>query len=440
MGILQAAKMRLDGFANVVAQLGIGTSDRRSHTRHVGAVPVLPAEAASMFRSDGMVELIVAAPADDATSKWVDVVCEDDQGAAVAVADALETLGAQHHIRDAIMWGRLLGGCLVVMMVDDGMDPSMPVNEANVRSVLHLRTVDRREVVPGRLVADPLAADHGEPETYILSGIDGRQVEVHKSRVLRFGGATTDNQARQANGGWDDSVLTRMRSKLADFDMGHQSAASLLMDFAQPTVRIEGLSEMLAADEDGLVQKRIEMMMLSRSVARVLLLDTNEEYSRTPTPVTGMPELLDRLERLLSAVTGIPVSRLMGRSAAGMNATGEGDERVYYDRVIAYQARYVLPQLERLVRLLMLAKNGPTQGKEPEAWSLEPRPLQQASKKERGEVAKLEADTVSTLVQWDIVDARDVNVEQMHAGAYVTRTERREEPGLSDLEDDDGEA
>ncbi len=89
----------------------------------------------------------------------------------------------------------------------------------------------------------------------------------------------------------------------------------------------------------------------------------------------------------------MPLSKLFGQSATGLNATGEGDARNWYDAVAAYQTERVRPAYERLLKLLFASKSGPTKGIEPENWALKFPPLWQPTAKEQAETRKIIAET-----------------------------------------------
>ena len=97
---------------------------------------------------------------------------------------------------------------------------------------------------------------------------------------------------------------------------------------------------------------------LMRSSCKAVLLDAeNESFERQPTTFTGLPDLLDRFMMRLSAATGIPVSILMGRSAAGMNATGDNDFRAFYGDLENDRTNELSPKMTRFYHILACARD-----------------------------------------------------------------------------------
>ena len=122
---------------------------------------------------------------------------------------------------------------------------------------------------------------------------------------------------------------------------------------------------MMASDTDDTMRRRLMLMDESRSIARSLLLDADGELrSAIETgALTGVADIMDRMVLLLSAVTGIPVTILMGKEPRGP----QRDRRVGHPRVVRHdrgRPRAMLtPHVDSIVRLLLLSREGPTGGK-----------------------------------------------------------------------------
>jgi phage-related protein (TIGR01555 family) len=114
----------------------------------------------------------------------------------------------------------------------------------------------------------------------------------------------------------------------------------------------------------------------------------------------------------LSGSTGIPVTRLFGRSPSGLNATGENDLRNYYDLVEANQRNRLLSPMRRLVELIASYKK--VANVPPVTFN----PLYQLSEEERAnvdktdaETAQIKANTENTYVMMGALEVADVSKE-----------------------------
>lgn len=296
----------------------------------------------------------------------------------------LEELGAVEHLERGLEFERAYGGGAVWPVINDGAgDLAKPLNEDRIPGISHLLTFEPRELLADTWYDDPREAKFGRPKTYRVQPIAAgaavtSSLRIHESRLIIFPGIQVSRE--QISGivpGWGASVLSRFFHVLRDFDSAWASTSALLQDFAQAVYRIKDLAGMMSRQEEDLVLARLRNMEISRSVLRGVLLDVEEDFKREPTPMTGIPEVLDKFAVRLAAAGDLPVTVLMGQSPAGMNATGESDRAFMYDRVSAEQERRARPALERLVKLLLSSKDGPTGGKEPDVWSVEFRPLWQ---------------------------------------------------------------
>ena len=121
-----------------------------------------------------------------------------------------------------------------------------------------------------------------------------------------------------------------------------------------------------------------------------------------------------------------------------MNSTGAADFENYYNAVRRYQKRKMKPQLEKLIKIIQLCKDGPTNGKELEDWQIEFEPLAQLSELEQVNIdtskancEKIKAETVKALIDMQCLDATEARQYLAKATEIVPEGEL----DLSDTED-----
>jgi uncharacterized protein len=139
--------------------------------------------------------------------------------------------------------------------------------------------------------------------------------------------------------------------------------------------------------------------------------------------VSGIAELLDRFMTALSSVTRMPVSLLFGRSVAGLNATGESDTRNFYDAVKQDQEHKLRGVLEKLIRYIFISKDGPTDGVEPDEWSLQFTPLWQNTAEEEALTHKIVAETDAIYLDRGVLDATEVAISRFGGNTWSANTE-----------------
>lgn len=387
-----------DGWVNISLNLGNKGGDPVAGSRY-GRVSVLDrVTLEDLYRSDGMGRRVVDVPVDEALRGWI----EGEQ----ELLNELKRLSAKNHVVEALKWARLFGGAVIVALIDDSLDFADPVNENGVRRVLQLRVYDRHRVswTNADIDQDPMSPYFGLPTHYTISPPQGTSYRVHVSRMYRIDGLDLPDNARQRNNGWGDSALQSVYQALMNYGLTMNATVSIVRDFVQTVLGINGLSEMIAAGQDDLVAKRAQAIDMTRSVANTIFLDAEgETYQKQASSVTGLPDLWDRFALHVSACTGIPATKLMGRAPQGMDATGEGDERNWYDVVEAYRTDEVEPLMEWLSGLLDSQLEW-TERPETMDWTWPA--LGQPSEREWAEIRKLNAETDQIYVNAGAADAQ----------------------------------
>lgn len=420
---------KTDGWQNFMT--GLGTArDKRTHAKFGGAMIWQGGQVLDeLYAGDDMIARIVDLPAQEMTREWIELSAgEEEAQTAKALMQRLDDLDIQSATAEALTWARLHGGALMILGVDDGQEPDQPLRTDSIRSFGWVSVVDRWDVTVSKRYADPSGPRFGKPEVYQIrptseGGGVSEQVLVHESRVIRFDGVQVPKRHMARLQGWGDSVVTRVYEVVRDFSQGYAGASAALADFSQAVVKLKGLAQMLASDQDKLVLKRIQLMDMARSIARLVPLDAeNEDFQIITRTLTGMPDALDRLAQRLSAATGIPVTLLMGMSPAGLNATGASDIRLFYDLIKSMQERILRPRLGRLIELMLKSQDGPTSGVEPQNWSITFRALWQLTEKETAELRYITAQTDVLYLDRGTVDNAEIAVARFGGDRWSMET------------------
>lgn len=435
------SQKRSDGFTNFLSMLGF--KDKMTGYNFQASCQIHPNTLTSMYQGSGISKRIVDLIPNEMTREWFEVK-GDKEGLIIA---KLEEIDAKNKIRNMLRWSRLFGGAIAVMGIDDGQDLAMPLNENNVRSVEFLHIFDRTEVtwMPADIYNDPNNKKYGQPQIYTINPGDGRgQFIVHESRVLRLSGEALPNRALANNQYWGESILQICHDQIKNLDTSYGATANIIQDFIQTIVKMPNLVNMIARGDEDKVIRRLEILDQSRSVANTILVDGGEEYAKHASSVSGLDQLLDRFALALSCVTGIPYTFLMGQPPSGLQATGDSDIRMFYDRIKADQEDLLQPLLERLVRLIMISKRGPFGGREPKNWQIEFKPLWQMSETETASYRKTIAETDQIYISNGVLDPAEVAASRFGGDMYSPETvidlEARENPEVPDGEQKDYEA
>ena len=158
-----------------------------------------------------------------------------------------------------------------------------------------------------------------------------------------------------------------------------------------------------------------------KSSTNAVLMDKDEDWDRTQLSFTGIPEVLDSFLIVASGAADIPATRLLGRSPAGMNSTGESDVRNYYDRIRSDQSLRMTPAMRMLDDCIQAHALGSIDPDIHYEWV----PLWQMDEKEKAAIGKLRAEAVKI-----IVDSGMVPMAALAKGYVNQLIESGDYPGL----------
>nr|DAX29409.1 MAG TPA: Portal [Caudoviricetes sp.] len=369
---------------------------------------------ATMYRN-ALVRRIVTMAADDAMKNFIEIEGDSDD----CILQELETLFVQEKLTEALYWDRLFGMSCALILADDGQELSEPININRLRRINGLEVFDKRDIYPDTtsiyLDTDIRDANFGKPEFYMISPPNGNQFKVHRSRLLIFDGEMLPKIERIANNGAGLSCLDGVPSALNRVKTAMNKTIDIMDKVSTSLLKLEGLSNLLIK-EDGTqaVIRRLELIDYSRRINGSVAVDKEDEYGIFNIPLTGLTDIIQEFEQALCAVTGYPFTVLFGRSPAGMNSTGKSDLQIYYDTVRRIQRRKIRPALEYLVRLIQLSKEGPTNGKELEKWSIKFKAIEPLNDLEQANVDKTQAEVRAAVVKlvFDLVDNQLLDATQ----------------------------
>ncbi len=413
------SRIRRDGWQNAIT--GLGTArDKTTGGQFFLEGRIPDEELSAMFHQEDLSRRIVKVRPEEMLREGFSVVIKDDAELAETINEDLLTRDITEHVKKAAIWGKCFGGCLILVGADDGMTSDMPLNEANIKSIKYLTVLDKRYCYPVTWYQDIESPKFMQPETYTLVTIFGNVLSnVHESRVVRFGGVLTDERRKRENQGWDYSILQTCYNVLRDFEANWRGTNNLISDASQAVFKIKGLINSLATPGGAqAMQTRMSLIDLTRSVARAIILDADhgEEFTRSSTTFTGLPDILALCNQRLAAAAEMPVSILMGQNTGGLNNSGESEFRWFYDSIKSERNTALTPQLRRIITLIMLSKDGPTKGVVPEGWDIKYPPMWQMTEAEEAAMDKVVADKDKIYIDSEVWLPEEVALARARGG------------------------
>lgn len=388
---------RNDSWQNLLT--GLGTSRDKALYSHYAPEAALPLEYLEQLYLN-----------DDLASRIVDLVPNEmlRQGFLINKESPYEKIKLNHHLSDALIKARLFGAAFIYLGIDDGLEQHKPVVENKIKSLKFINVISAQEIRITTHYNDALKASFGEPEHYEL--VNSRVV-VHESRLIPFYGTRSINPKE-----FPKSVLQRLYPVLQQFNTAWQATAHLMSDASQGVFKLKGLHSSMSSNRSHELLKRMELVDMSRSVSRSILLDAeDEDFRRDAYSFGGIPEILEKLMLRLSAAARIPVTLLMGQAPAGLNATGDSDIRFFYDQVKAEQEA-LKPKIEHIYRLISGDLEDEIKIEFPALWQL--------TDKEQAEIRRTQAETDRVYLQEGVLLPEEVTL--MRFAELKNNRERRE--------------
>lgn len=381
-----------DRLQNLVANLGTGR-DKAASSAYV--IPQLTdIEAINAYKGAWIPAKIVDIPPLDATRNWRNWQAEGED---ITLIEAEEKrLGLRGAIRTTLTRARLFGGAAIYIGTADA-DPSQPLDASRIGrgGLRYLTTLNRRQLSAGTMELDPASPLFGKPREYMLSTPNG-MLTIHPSRLVVFVGKPTPDPELETgpNYGWGDSVLLSCMEAVKNSDAATANVASLIFEAKVDVFKIPNFMENLESPEYRTrILERFRLAAMGKGINGALVLDAEEDYQQKSASFAQLPEIMASMLQQVSGAADIPITRLLGQSPSGMNATGDSDTRNYYDRIRAMQELDIGPAMAVLDECLIRS----ALGDRPESVFYDWASLWQTTATEKADIGKKAAETIATL-------------------------------------------
>lgn len=386
-----------DGLVNIASGLGLGKG-KRDYNRFVADRLMGYAELEAAYQTNWIARQIVDIPADDMTREWRTIKCQ----AADAIRQEEDRLNLQASVNEALSWSRLYGGAAILPLTNQDFEKPFRPELIKKGEVQRLMVFDRWDLIPHSINTwDVLADNYLQPEYYTL--YQGSQ-RIHWTHFVRFVGSKLPRRQRVLLQGWGDSQLRRCLEDIKDTVAAKDGISELMQSANVDVITREGLAEDLSTDQEAEIIKRYTLFDQMKSIINTALLDSEEKLDRLTLNMSGIAPVLETLMVWIAGAADIPVTRLFGRSAAGLNATGEGDLKNYYDGIRSQQTS----QLDRPMSVLDAIMVRSALGNMPDDYNYDWNRLTQPNHKEEAEARKIEAETDVILLDAGVVGRAQV--------------------------------
>lgn len=341
----------LDAFINPIS--GLGTSkDKAAFGRFQFFRQMNKAEIEALYRSSWLGGTIIDAPCDDMTREWRSWHAGSRQEKAIMQAEAFFNFRTKINL--AMKMARLYGGS-AILIGDGASDPSKELDILNFPKggLQYLHVLSRWELWSSSIQRDPLSKFYGEPEYYMLNAVEKGGVQIHPSRIIRFIGIPI-LELSYSYDGWGFSIYERIHDEIRNVTAAAGNMATMTYEGKLDVIKIPNLTaNVQSLDYRNKLLARFAAANLNKSVHNALILDKEEEWDQKEINLSNMPEGIRTLLEIVAGAANMPVTRLLGTSPKGLNATGQSELRNYYDMLAGKQEIDLRPGTSRLDNVLV---------------------------------------------------------------------------------------
>lgn len=247
---------------------------------------------------------------------------------------------------------------------------------------------------------DPAAPDFYRPSRWWMLG-----TEVHASRLLTIVTRPLPDMLKPAFNFSGMSMSQLAEPYVDNWLRTRQSVADLINNFSI-TVLATSMDQVLQGDDDGTdLFARADLFTATRSNRGLMLLDKErEELVQVNTPLSGLHELQAQSQEHMCSVSRTPAIILTGISPSGLNASSDGEIRVFYDWIAAQQEAHWRSPIETILEAVQLSLFG----------EIDPDigftfvPLYQMTPKEESEIRTADATTDCAYIEAGVLDPSEV--------------------------------
>lgn len=353
----------------------------------------------SNIAQDPLIRAGIETIADDMTRKFINLTSKGDVDLSAKISELesdLQKFRVKSIFNQAISTCGYQGGCLAYIDVgplddDEKKTPLFLDSFTFKKGMLRgFKVIEPINIYPGIYdTLDPTSEDYFNPETWFILG-----KEYHKSRFLYFAQNEVPLILKPLYNFFGISLAQQVLEYVQNFTENRRSAQRLLNKFSMTVWRTDMSAFLNNGSCDSLIE-RVKFANSQRSNDGMFLLDKErEELEQINTPLAGVTDIVSMSLDLAPVILGISKDKYFGDLPKGLNASSEGTNRIYYDKIHSLNEKISYDAVEKVLKILQLNLYGEI---DPNI-SFEFAPLWEMDERERAEINKINADTAAIYV------------------------------------------
>lgn len=285
-----------------------------------------------MYCEIGLVRTVVDIPVDDSLRGGVKIKSKElDEDQINELQISLDRDGDLRTVGYGAKWDRLFGGAGIIVLTDQ--DPTEPfdINSLGPDDSLEFRAADLWELfwtTQNTEGYDP-SIQVEEVEYYSYYG-----KQLHKSRVMRLKGFEAPSFVRPRLRGWGLSVVEALVASLNQYYKAIDLGYELLDEFKVDVYKIKNLTSSLSSPiGKQKIQQRIQLANWQKNYQNAVVMDTEDDWDHKQLSLAGLDTAMQGIRMQVASDMRMPMLKLFGTPATGLNASDESSIEVYNSMV-----------------------------------------------------------------------------------------------------------
>lgn len=244
---------------------------------------------------------------------------------------------------------------------------------------------------------DPLKPNWYRPTHWFVMG-----KEIHVTRLPTFVGRPVPDMLKPAYS-FGGLSMSQMAKPYVDNWLETRQAVNDIIKSFTTWVLKTNLSESLTPGGEQLFRRVALFTLLKQNKSLMLLDKDTEEFENISAQLGTLDALQAQAQEHMASVSRIPLVKLLGISPTGLNASSEGEIRVFYDTIHAFQEWFFGPHLKTVVNFAMLSLWDEIDEDITISWE----PLWSLDEKGEAEVREIEARTGASLIESGVISQEE---------------------------------
>ncbi|MGL4896936.1 MAG: anti-CBASS protein Acb1 family protein [Cetobacterium sp.] len=371
----------------------------------------------SLLIEDPIISGVIDVIANDMVNNFGDIVYIGDedpnnnshiQDKIKIINKRFDDLKVRYLLEQAVRNALLLGGCGIFIEINkdtDSIDLKTPINgKVSTNSLItNLKLVDPSFMIPIQYnTTNPLDREFYTPQVWQVM-----DQEVHTSRIPQVIFQHLPYFLRPIYNFQGISLSQKMEPLVNDFYSVKSNIVKITKRM-RTFIIMSNLSALFdpncSKEDQSSVIANMKRLKDGDTLTSIVLDKETEDFKDVSSSISGLSDLLSTFAEQICVASQTPISKTWGQAPKGLNATGEGDIKNYYNMISGNQRNMMYPLIKYLIELICYEQFG----QDIDGIDFRFNPINSVSPKEKAELQALKVGEYSTLTQLGVLSPDDV--------------------------------